>query len=102
MVGWALVIGFGILNGEFYPLCCIHRLLTSSKGYMTFKPAFEAREQEKMREESVYTSETYGSAVLMRNRERAALDLGPGMIEIPAQTKPHALPSGALRSNASE
>ncbi|EXJ54145.1 hypothetical protein A1O7_09482 [Cladophialophora yegresii CBS 114405] len=50
LFGWALVIGFGVLNG-----------------YTTFKPAFEARELEKLKEE-----------------ERAASDLGPNMMEIPA------------------
>jgi len=50
-MGWAFVIGFGALNG-----------------YVTFKPALEARALEKLKEE-----------------ERLAADLGPNMVEIPTQ-----------------
>ncbi|OAP55935.1 hypothetical protein AYL99_10087 [Fonsecaea erecta] len=66
MAGWALVIGFGVLNG-----------------YMTFKPALEARALEKLKEE-----------------ERAASELGPNMVEIPAQTRDNAIASGRNKLNA--
>ncbi|EXJ90823.1 hypothetical protein A1O1_03928 [Capronia coronata CBS 617.96] len=52
LIGWALVVGFGVLNG-----------------YVTFRPAFEQRALEKLKEE-----------------ELAAADLGPNLIEIPPQT----------------
>ncbi|KIW26041.1 uncharacterized protein PV07_09170 [Cladophialophora immunda] len=60
MAGWALAIGFGVLNG-----------------YMTFRPAFEARALEKLKEE-----------------ERAASELGPNMIEIPTQASDNPISSG--------
>ncbi|EXJ70906.1 uncharacterized protein A1O5_05898 [Cladophialophora psammophila CBS 110553] len=59
IAGWALVIGFGVLNG-----------------YMTFKPAFEARALEKLKQE-----------------ERAASELGPNMIEIHAQASDNTISS---------
>ncbi|KAJ9614152.1 hypothetical protein H2200_002288 [Cladophialophora chaetospira] len=54
MVGWALAIGLGVLNG-----------------YMIFKPAFEARELEKVKD--------------LHDRERAAAQLEPSMTEITVQ-----------------
>jgi len=67
LVGWAMVIGFGVLNG-----------------YITFKPAFEELELEKIRQE----------------RELAPPDLGPEMIEITAQNPQHPIVSESAKRSA--
>jgi hypothetical protein len=62
--------------------------LTYNAGYTTFKPAFEARELEKLKEEFV-CDPAYTRCRLLTEvtccRERAASELGPNMIEISAQ-----------------
>jgi len=68
LIGWALVIGFGVLNG-----------------YTTFKPAFEELELEKL-----------------RKAERDAADLGPNIIEIPAQNKELGVVAQAVKSDRSQ
>jgi len=68
LIGWALVIGFGVLNG-----------------YTTFKPAFEELELEKL-----------------KKQERDAADLGPNMIEVPAQKMESGVVAQAVKSDRSQ
>ena len=90
-VGWVFVIGFGALNGatDYAPRANIW--LMPLTGYVTFKPAFEARALEKLKEELVnaYT-QSWGSILIRLNRERLAAELGPDIVEIPTQQMEYA------------
>jgi hypothetical protein len=76
--------------------------LTLAKGYMTFQPAFEQRELDKMKQEYVnnrlllVTIDSY-SHTMFDHREIAAADLPPSLVEVPAQSLKPSTPDASIK-----